>query len=185
MLKHSIEVAHLAGLMAGELGLDVKLAKRAGLLHDIGKALDHEFEGTHVDIGIDILRRYKESEAVIHAIEAHHGDVEPHSIIAFIVDAADDISAARPGARRENLEAYIRRLERLEEISNSFPGVERSFAIQAGREVRIMVKPEEVSDDNMVLLAHDLAKKIENDLEYPGQIKISMIRETRAVDYAK
>ena len=165
--------------------VDVYLAKRAGLFHDIGKAMDHEVEGSHVTIGVDIAKRFKENAEVIHAIEAHHGDVEPHSVIAFIVDAADDISAARPGARRENLEAYIRRLERLEEISNSFPGVDKSFAIQAGREIRIMVKPDMIDDDGMVILARDLSKKIENDLEYPGQIKVCLIRETRAVDYAK
>ncbi|MBE6937909.1 MAG: ribonuclease Y [Ruminococcaceae bacterium] len=185
VLRHSLEVAHLAGYIAGELGADVNMAKRAGLFHDIGKAMDHEVEGSHVTIGVDIAKRFKENPEVIHAIEAHHGDVEPHSIIAFIVDAADDISAARPGARRENLEAYIRRLERLEEISNSFPGVDKSFAIQAGREIRIMVKPDMIDDDGMVILARDLSKKIENDLEYPGQIKICLIRETRAVDYAK
>lgn len=184
-LRHSIEVALLAGHIAAELGADVMLAKRAGLLHDIGKAVDHEVEGSHVAIGVDIAKRFKENPEVVHSIEAHHGDVEPRTVIAFIVDAADDISAARPGARRENLEAYIRRLERLEEISNSFPGVDKSFAIQAGREVRIMVKPEAVDDDGMVLLAHDLAKKIESDLEFPGQIKVCIIRETRAVDYAK
>jgi ribonuclease Y len=185
VLRHSLEVAHLAGHIAAELGADVTLAKRAGLLHDIGKAMDHEVEGSHVSIGVDIAKRFKESPEVIHAIEAHHGDVEPRTVTAFIVDAADDISAARPGARRENLEAYIHRLERLEEISNSFPGVEKSFAIQAGREVRIMVKPDMIDDDGMVILARDLSKKIESDLEYPGQIKVCLIRETRAVDYAK
>ncbi|MBQ5973901.1 MAG: ribonuclease Y [Oscillospiraceae bacterium] len=185
VLRHSLEVAHLAGHIAAELGADVTLAKRAGLLHDIGKAMDHEVEGSHVSIGVDIAKRFKESPEVIHAIEAPHGDVEPRTVTAFIVDAADDISAARPGARRENLEAYIRRLERLEEISNSFPGVEKSFAIQAGREVRIMVKPDMIDDDGMVILARDLSKKIESDLEYPGQIKVCLIRETRAVDYAK
>jgi ribonuclease Y len=185
VLRHSIEVSLLSGYIASELGADPVLARRAGLLHDIGKAVDREYEGTHVSIGVEIAKKFREPPTVINAIEAHHGDVECQSLIAFIVDAADDISAARPGARRENLEAYIRRLERLEEISNSFTGVEKAFAIQAGREVRIMVNPSEVDDDSMVLLARELAKKIESDLEYPGQIKISMIRETRAVDYAK
>ena len=185
VLNHSIAVAHIAGLLASELGVDVTLAKRAGLLHDLGKAVDHEMEGSHVQLGVELAKKYKESPVVINAIEAHHGDVEPQTIIACLVQAADAISAARPGARRENVENYIRRLEKLEELTSSFPGVEKSYAIQAGREVRIMVKPEEVSEDNMVLLAHDLAKKIEAELEYPGQIKVNVIRETKAVEYAK
>ncbi len=184
-LKHSIEVAHIAGMIAAELGTDVNLAKRAGLLHDLGKAMSHEVDGSHVQIGVDLARKYKESKEVIHAIEAHHGDVEPKTFTAIIVQAADAISAARPGARRENLENYIKRLQRLEEIACSFSGVERSFAIQAGREIRIMVKPEEVSDDDMVFIARDIAAKIEDELEYPGQIKIHMIRETRVQDFAK
>ena len=185
VLNHSIEVAHIAGLLASELGVDVTLAKRAGLLHDLGKSVDHEMEGSHVQLGVELARKYKENPIVINAIEAHHGDVEPQSIVACLVQAADAISAARPGARRENVENYIRRLEKLEELTNSFPGVDKSYAIQAGREVRIMVKPEEVSEDSMILLAHDLARKIESELEYPGQIKFNVIRETKAVDYAK
>lgn len=185
VLNHSIEVSHIAGLMAAELGVDVATAKRAGLLHDIGKAIDHEVEGSHVTIGVDIARKYKESEAVIHAIEAHHGDVEPHTVVACLVQAADAISASRPGARRENIESYVKRLEKLEEVSKSFPGIASSYAIQAGREIRIMVKPEEVSEDQIVLLARDIAKKIEAELTYPGQIKVHVLRETKVVEYAK
>ena len=184
-LKHSIEVAHLSGLLAGEIGADVRLAKRAGLLHDIGKSVDQEMEGTHVQIGADLCRKYKESCIVINAVEAHHGDVEPESLIACIVQAADTISAARPGARRETLETYTNRLKQLEDISNSFKGVEKSFAIQAGREVRVMVIPEKVSDDDMILLARDIAKQVEDELKYPGQIKVNVIRESRVTDYAK
>ncbi|NLJ57640.1 MAG: ribonuclease Y [Tissierellia bacterium] len=185
VLKHSIEVSYLAGIMAAELGADVKVAKRAGLLHDIGKAVDHEIEGPHVTIGEDLAKKYKESKAVIHAIAAHHGDIEPQSIEAVLIQAADAISAARPGARRETLETYIKRLEKLEEISNSFEGVEKSFAIQAGREVRIMVKPEVTSDSSIILIAKDIVKKIEEEMEYPGQIKVNVIREMRATEYAK
>ncbi len=185
VLNHSIEVSHLAGIMASELGVDAALARRAGLLHDIGKALDHEIEGSHVQIGVDVCKKYKESPEVIHAIEAHHGDVECRTVIACLVQAADAISAARPAARSENYENYIKRLEKLEEICNSYNGVEKSFAIQAGREVRIMVKPEQVNDDNMKVLARDIAKRIEDEMEYPGQIKVNMIRESRAIDYAK
>ena len=184
-LKHSIEVAHLSGLLAGEIGADVRLAKRAGLLHDIGKSVDQEMEGTHVQIGADLCRKYKESGIVINAVEAHHGDVEPESLIACIVQAADTISAARPGARRETLETYTNRLKQLEDISNSFKGVEKSFAIQAGREVRVMVIPEKESDDDMILLARDIAKQVEDELKYPGQIKVNVIRESRVTDYAK
>ena len=188
VLAHSIEVSHIAGLLASELGLpaqQVTLAKRAGLLHDIGKAVTHEVEGSHVAIGVDLARKYKENPVVVNAIEAHHGDVEPKTIIAVLVQAADAVSAARPGARRENVENYIRRLQKLEELTGSYPGVDKAFAIQAGREVRIMVKPEEVTEDNMIILARDIAKKIEAELEYPGQIKINVIRETKAVEYAK
>lgn len=185
VLDHSMEVAFLSGIMASELGIDPVVARRAGLLHDIGKAVDHEVEGSHVEIGVDIARKYKESDAVVHAIQAHHGDVEAATIVACLVQAADAISAARPGARRENLENYIKRLEKLEELASDFEGVERSFAIQAGREVRILVKPNVVSDDQMTLLARDIAQKIEDNMDYPGQIKVNLIRENRAVDYAK
>ena len=185
VLNHSLEVCHLAGIMAAELGEDVKLARRAGLLHDIGKALDHEFEGSHIQLGVDIAKKYKESEAVIHAIHAHHGDVEAKTVIACLVQAADAISAARPGARRENIENYIKRLEKLEEIANSFNGVERSFAIQAGREIRVMIRPEIITDEGMILVAREIAQKIENDLEYPGQVKVNLIRENRVSDVAK
>ena len=185
VLNHSIEVSHIAGLMASELGVDVALAKRAGLLHDLGKSIDHEVEGSHVQLGADLARKYKENPVVVNAIEAHHGDVEPKTVIAVLVQAADAVSAARPGARRENVENYIRRLQKLEELTGSWPGVDKAFAIQAGREVRIMVKPEVVTEDNMILLARDIAKKIEAELEYPGQIKVNVIRETKAVEYAK
>ena len=185
VLNHSIEVSHVAGLLAAEIGANVAEAKRAGLLHDLGKAIDHEVEGSHVAIGVELARKYKESEAIVHAIEAHHNDVEPKTVVACLVQAADAISAARPGARRENLENYIKRLEKLEEVTSSFPGVEKSYAIQAGREVRFMVKPEQVSEDQMVLLARDIAKKIEEELEYPGQIKVHVLRETKVIEYAK
>jgi ribonuclease Y len=185
VLQHSIEVSHIAGMMAAELGADVQAAKRAGLLHDLGKAVDHELEGTHVSLGVEFARKYKERDDIIHAIEAHHNDVEPRTIVACLVQAADAISAARPGARRENLENYIKRLEQLETITGSYPGVDKAYAIQAGREVRVMVKPEQVSEDQMVILARDLAKKIEEEMEYPGQIKVHVLRETKVVEYAK
>ena len=185
VLRHSIEVSLLSGMIADEMGVDSTLAKRAGLLHDIGKALTAEAEGSHIQLGVEVAQKYHENKDVIHAIEAHHGDVEPRTAIAFIVQAADAISAARPGARRENVENYIKRLQKLEEISNEFHGVDKSFAIQAGREIRVMVKPEMISDDQMALLARDIAKKIEGELEYPGQIKVNLIRESRIVDYAK
>ena len=185
VLNHSIEVSHVAGLLAAEIGANVAEAKRAGLLHDLGKSIDHEVEGSHVQIGVELAKKYRESEGVIHAIQAHHNDVEPRTVVACLVQAADAISAARPGARRENLENYIKRLEMLEEITSSFNGVEKSFAIQAGREVRIMVKPEVISEDQMVLLAREIAKKIEDELEYPGQIKVHLLRETKAIEYAK
>lgn len=185
VLKHSIEISHLCGIIAAELGANPQIAKRAGLLHDIGKAVDHEIEGTHIEIGMDILRRYKEPEEVIHAMSTHHGDFEPETVEAVIVTAADAISASRPGARGETLESYIKRLEKLEEISNSFDGIEKSYAIQAGREIRIMVKPEEIDDDYLPLLAKEITKKIENEMAYPGQIKVNIIRETRAIDYAR
>ncbi len=184
-MKHSVEVAHLAGIMAAELGVDERLARRAGLLHDIGKAVDHEMEGTHIQIGIELLKKYREHEDVIHAVACHHGDFEAHSVEAVLVAAADSISAARPGARRETLESYIKRLQKLEEISSSFDGVDKSYAIQAGREVRIIVKPERISDASAVQLSREIVKKIESELEYPGQIKVTVIRETRAVEYAK
>ncbi|MBQ4256261.1 MAG: HDIG domain-containing protein, partial [Oscillospiraceae bacterium] len=185
VLKHSIEVAHLAGMMASELGVDATTARRAGLLHDIGKALSYEIEGSHVQIGVDVCKKYKESPEIIHAVEAHHGDVECRTVIAALVQAADAISAARPGARNENYENYIKRLEKLEEICSSYDGVEKSYAIQAGREVRIMVLPDKINDDRMTLLAREIAKRIESEMQYPGQIKIHMIRESRAIEYAK
>ena len=185
VLQHSVEVSHIAGMMAAELGADVQAAKRAGLLHDLGKAVDHELEGTHVSLGVEFARKYKEREDIIHAIEAHHNDVEPRTVVACLVQAADAISAARPGARRENLENYIKRLEQLETITGSYPGVDKAYAIQAGREVRVMVKPEQVSEDQMVILARDLAKKIEEEMEYPGQIKVHVLRETKVIEYAK
>ena len=185
VLNHSIEVSNLARIMAEELGLDSKLARRAGLLHDIGKALDHDMEGTHVEIGVEVLKKYKENPAVINAVEAHHGDVEPQTIEAVLVQAADAISASRPGARRETLEAYIKRLQELESIADSFDGVDKSYAIQAGREIRIIVKPDKISDSQMVLLGRDISEKIEKEMDYPGQIKVNLVRETRVIDYAK
>ena len=185
VLNHSLEVSYIAGLMAQELGADVKQAKRAGLLHDIGKALDREFEGTHIELGVEAAKKYKENDKVVHAIQAHHGEIEAKTIVAVLVQAADAISAARPGARRENVQNYIKRLEKLEEIATSFEGVEKSFAIQAGREIRIMVNPEQVSDEKMVIVARDIAKKIEDELEYPGQIKVNIVRENRVIDFAK
>ena len=184
-LNHSIEVAYLAGLMAQELGADVKIAKRAGLLHDIGKAVDHEVEGTHIQIGVNLAKKYKESNEVIHAIAAHHNDIEPQTIEAILVQAADAISSARPGARRESIENYVKRLESLENIANSFAGVEQSYAIQAGREIRVIVKPEEVNDATTVFLSKEIAKKLETEMDYPGQIKVNVIRELRSVEYAK
>jgi ribonuclease Y len=184
-LKHSIEVAHLSGLLAAEIGVDIRMSKRAGLLHDIGKAVDHEMEGSHIQLGVDLCRKYKESPTVINAVESHHGDVEPETLIACIVQAADTISAARPGARRETLETYTNRLKQLEDIANTFKGVDKSFAIQAGREIRIMVVPEQVTDADMVLMARDISKQVESELEYPGQIKVNVIRESRVIDYAK
>ena len=185
VLNHSIEVSNLARIMAEELGINPKIARRAGLLHDIGKALDHDMEGTHVEIGVDVLKRFKENDLVINAVEAHHGDVEPKTLEAVLVQAADAISASRPGARRETLETYIKRLQKLEEIADSFDGVDKSFAIQAGREIRLMVKPEKISDNDMIIMAREVAKKVENEMEYPGQIKVNVIRETRAIEYAK
>ena len=185
VLNHSIEVSHIAGLLAAEIGANVAEAKRAGLLHDLGKSVDHEVEGSHVQIGVELARKYHESENIIHAIQAHHNDVEPRTIVACLVQAADAISAARPGARRENLENYIKRLEQLETITGSYPGVDKAYAIQAGREVRVMVRPEQVSEDQMVILARDLAKKIEEEMEYPGQIKVHVLRETKVIEYAK
>ena len=185
VLNHSIEVSHIAGLLASEIGANVQIAKRAGLLHDIGKAVDHEVEGSHVELGVELAKKYKESNEVVHAIAAHHNDVEPQTVEACLVQAADAISAARPGARREDVENYIKRLEKLEEISSSFKGVDKAYAIQAGREIRVMVKPEEISEDEMVLLARNIAKRIEDELEYPGQIKVNVLRETKAVEYAK
>ncbi len=184
-LKHSIEVAQIAGLLAGEIGEDVRLAKRAGLLHDIGKSVDHEMEGSHIQIGMDLCKKFKESATVVNAVASHHGDTEPETLIACLVQAADAISAARPGARRETIDTYSNRLQKLEDITNSFKGVEKSFAVQAGREVRVMVVPDQISDADMVLMARDISKQIESELEYPGQIKVNVIRESRAVDYAK
>ena len=185
VLRHSVEVSHLAGTLAAELGADVNQARRAGLLHDIGKAVDHEVEGSHVTIGVDLARKFKENSHIVHAIHSHHGDIDPQTVVACLVQASDAVSAARPGARRENLESYIKRLEKLEDLANTFVGVDKSYAIQAGREIRIMVKPDEISDDQMVLLSRDLAKKIEEDLDYPGQIKVHVVRETRHIEYAK